>query len=152
MPSLDKIINYHPVFDWLGTAGQPDREQLKDVRVAGYQAVINLALVTSQNAIADEADLVVKLGMAYYHLPVLWENPKQTDLDRFFDLLDGLKGKKIFVHCVLNMRVSVFVYLYRIIKMGETEESARGDLLEIWQPDGIWKEFIIERLEFDPFI
>ncbi len=146
MNILSEITNFYQVFDWLGTSGQPTREQFQTIRNNGYQVVINLALTTSQNAIADEADLVKALGMDYCHIPVVWEEPKRTDLIRFFNVLEAFPGKKIFAHCVFNMRVSVFVYLYRVEKMGEREDVARKAMHKIWQPDDIWQRFISEQL------
>ena len=40
------------------------------------------------------------------------------------------------------MRVSVFVYLFRVIYLKEAPEVAFQDLLEIWQPDDTWQAFI----------
>ena len=52
------------------------------------------------------------------------------------------QGKKIFVHCAKNMRVSAFVYLYRILYDNIPKEKAKESMEKIWKPSGIWKEFI----------
>jgi hypothetical protein len=56
--------------------------------------------------------------------------------------MDANRDKKIFVHCALNMRVSVFMALYRILRLGWRYERAIKDVHEIWKPDGVWRTFI----------
>jgi hypothetical protein len=56
--------------------------------------------------------------------------------------MDSLRGGKVWVHCVLNMRASAFVYLYRLINLGVPEEEAIAPMNEVWEPDEIWREFI----------
>jgi protein tyrosine phosphatase (PTP) superfamily phosphohydrolase (DUF442 family) len=108
--------------------------------------VINLALSTSPGAIADEGERIESLGMGYVHLPVIWEKPEHQVFITFSSLLNTHQGIKVFAHCVLNMRVSAFVYLHRILRMGHSEVEARQTMLEIWEPEGVWKEFIAAEL------
>ena len=89
----------------------PARDQFSCIADAGYQVVINLALSDSPGAIPEENILITHLGMTYVHIPVVWEQSQLSDLDQFFATLQQLQSQKIFVHCVLNMRKSVFVYL-----------------------------------------
>ncbi len=44
--SLGEIYAFRQIGDKLGTAGQPTEEQLRSVREAGFEAVVNLALPT----------------------------------------------------------------------------------------------------------
>lgn len=120
----------------------PERPQFYTIAEHSFQVVINLALDESPGAIPDEADLVTTLGMKYIHIPVIWENPKIPDLERFFTTMKNYSESRIFVHCVLNMRVSVFVYLYRVKILNESPENAFRDVLKIWQPDPTWQSLI----------
>lgn len=140
--SITDITNYLEITPRLGTAGMPTADQIESIADAGYQAVINLALDESPGAISDERERVTRLGMKYIHIPVVWESPQISDLEQFFTIMQQLAGYKVFVHCVLNMRVSVFVYLFRVISLKEDPEVAFQDLLEIWQPDDTWQELI----------
>jgi hypothetical protein len=110
--------------------------------------VINLATPTSTNALPDEAGLVAALGMHYVPIPVLWDRPTLDDLDAFFNALDTYAGQRVFVHCVLNWRVSTFIYLYRVIRLGVAHETAVWDMLSIWESDEIWSQFIADAFEF----
>ncbi len=138
---LEEITNFLRISDGLGTAGQPTPEQFAAIKAAGYELVVNLAMPTSTNALADEAELVAQQGMDYVHIPVVWEAPTLDDLARFFAVMDENRRRRIFVHCALNMRVSVFVLLYRVIRQGVPLASAQETLHRIWQPEGVWLEF-----------
>ena len=144
MPELTDIYHYLPLTETLLTSGQPTEEQFSAVAEAGVQTVINLALETSTNALADEARVVKDLGMEYFHIPVVWEKPDKTDLDQFCNLLDARKTRKVLVHCAANMRVSTFVALYRILRLGWTHEKAFEDVYRLWNPnkDEVWGRFI----------
>jgi protein tyrosine phosphatase (PTP) superfamily phosphohydrolase (DUF442 family) len=142
LDTVEAITNYHVVYDWLGTGGMPLPDQIPALARAGYQTVINLALPELHSALPDEAERVRAAGMDYINLPVVWTEPTRANLHAFFAALAGLQGQKLFAHCVLNMRVSAFVYLYRVTKLGVPKEEARVDVERIWTPDGVWKQFL----------
>jgi protein tyrosine phosphatase (PTP) superfamily phosphohydrolase (DUF442 family) len=143
-----EITNYLQISPTLATAGQPTREQFSAIKAAGYDIVINLVPPISAESLPDEREIVTGLGMEYIHIPVIWENPTCNDLNAFFAAMNRHDHKKIFVHCVLNMRVSVFVFLYRILVQGVTAETARQTLIKIWEPNPIWRKFIDENLNY----
>jgi protein tyrosine phosphatase (PTP) superfamily phosphohydrolase (DUF442 family) len=139
--SID-VLNFFKISERVGTAGQPTADQFVDIKSAGYEVVINLAMPDSTNALPNEAELVRQQGMEYVHIPVVWEDPKDSDLDQFFEVMDLHRERKVFVHCVLNWRVSSFVYLYRVIQEGVPEELAGQSLHRIWEPNPVWHRFI----------
>jgi hypothetical protein len=63
-------------------------------------------------------------------------------LQQFFGVMDVLDGRKVWVHCAKNMRVSAFLYLYRRLRCGEPDSAARHPLDEVWVPEGAWRAFI----------
>jgi protein tyrosine phosphatase (PTP) superfamily phosphohydrolase (DUF442 family) len=146
MRSLDAIDNFRQLSDTLGTAGQPTAEQFEVVRDAGYEVVINLAIPDSEYALPGEAELVAELGMHYESIPVVWTEPVLNDLKQFIALMERDRGKKIFVHCIKNYRVSAFVYLYRVIRLGVPQRTALKSMLDVWQPNRVWQRFIDEAL------
>jgi protein tyrosine phosphatase (PTP) superfamily phosphohydrolase (DUF442 family) len=143
---ITEITNYLEINSHIGTAGMPLSTQFNCIADNGYQAVINLALNESPGAIPDEGILVNTLEMKYIHIPVVWENPTISDLDQFFASMQQMHTSKIFVHCVLNMRVSVFVYLYRVICLHEDHENALQDVFKIWKPDVIWQSLMVRAM------
>ena len=142
MQTIKDITNYLQIKPWLGTAGMPRADQLKLIADQGFEVVINLALAESPGAILDEAERLALMGLEYIHIPVVWESPELSNFEEFISIMDQKKGQKIFVHCVLNMRVSVFVYLYRLLILNEDPDTAYQDLRKIWEPDLVWIDFI----------
>ena len=143
---LPALISHLKISSTLATAGQPRPEHFPVLAKSGYEAVINLAMPSSPNFLPDEAALCAASGLQYTHLPVEWEHPTAQNLQDFFSCMDALQDRKVFVHCALNMRVSAFVFLYRVIRLGETVEVASKDLHHIWQPNETWQRFIDQSL------
>jgi len=139
MPAL---INFRAIDERLASAGQPQRAHFAVLARAGYEAVINLAMPESRNALADEAALCAQLGLRYHALPVPWEAPTPAHYAEFRALLQALAGRKVLVHCALNYRVSVFLFLYRVLELGENPEQAAAELRQIWTPDVTWQAYI----------
>jgi protein tyrosine phosphatase (PTP) superfamily phosphohydrolase (DUF442 family) len=146
MQNLDSILNFVQISETIATAGQPTEAQLIDIRNAGYQTIVNLALTTSTNALPNEQEIVEAQGMHYVHIPVVWENPTQDDLHRFFESMNENANRKVFIHCAMNMRVSVFVYLYRRIQESVPDNLAQKDLYKVWIPNETWQNFIDQML------
>lgn len=144
---MEDIYNYLKVSDSIATSGQPTKEQFPAIKESGYQTVVNLALPTSANALPDEKQVVENLGMHYVHIPVVWENPTLEDVEQFFNVMKANVDQKIFVHCAANMRVSAFMYLYRRIYDNMSDEEAKKDIDQIWQPNETWLNFIDRVLE-----
>lgn len=146
MSQLSGIRNFLELDDQLATSGMPRPEDFDTMRTAGFDVVINLAMPTSDNAMANEGDLVTRAGMTYVHIPVNFEAPRPADFDSFSQILDLLRGRKVYVHCAANMRVSAFVFLHRILRDEMPRTEAEHDLNRIWNPDGVWRRFIDQRL------
>jgi protein tyrosine phosphatase (PTP) superfamily phosphohydrolase (DUF442 family) len=144
--SLSEIYNFRAVDESFGTSGQPTESQFQAIREAGYEAVINLALPTSDNALGQEGSIVTSLGMSYVHIPVDFKAPTSRDFRAFCGVMDAFDGRRVFVHCAANMRVSAFVFLYRVLRMHISRSEAELDLRAIWQPDEVWTRFIQDHL------
>lgn len=141
---LGAIKAFVNLADDIGTSGQPTREQFAEIAAAGYEAIVNLALPTSDNAIPDEGAIVTGLGMVYFHVPVIFESPTTDDLRLFLNVMHALEGRKKWVHCAANLRVSAFCYHYLRTVRGLDEEAARSPILEQWAPtmSDAWKNFL----------
>ena len=144
--SLSEIYQFRRIDDRLSTAGQPTAAQFPVIREAGFEAVVNLALPTSDNALANEGSLVTGLGMAYLHIPVNFQAPAARDFQAFCGVMEALQGRRVFVHCAANMRVSAFLFLYRVLFKAVPASEAQRDLHAIWHPDEVWARFIQDQL------
>ena len=145
-PKLSQIRAFRTIGPRLGTAGQPTESQLRSVRDAGFEAVVNLALPTSDNALPNEGGIVTSLGMSYIHIPVNFQAPTPQNFQDFRRVMDVFANRPVFVHCAANMRVSAFVYLYRVLHQKVPRAEAERDLHAIWQPDEVWSRFIEDQL------
>ena len=141
---IDEIKNFIAVSDQLGTAGQPSEAQLRDVADAGFEVVVNLGLLDPRYCLADEAGSVASIGLAYHHIPVDFNAPQPDDLRRFLDVMDASQGKKVFVHCAANYRVSSFVALYGESRLGWSAEQGDSHIRRVWEPNPTWTQFIAE--------
>ncbi len=136
------------IFAWLRldrrltTSGQPTEQQLAALAVLGVDHVINLALHTHERALPDEAASVAALGMTYTHIPVQFDAPTEEDFARFCAVMADLGEATVHVHCIVNARVSAFLYRYRRDVIGMDEAETRKAMDSIWQPGGVWAAFI----------
>lgn len=144
---LQGIYNYRRLTVLIATAGQPSEEELATVAHAGFEVVVNLALHDAEYSLPDERRTVESLGMRYIHIPVVWERPLRADLERFFETMDDLSGRRVFVHCAANKRVSVFMALYRQLRQDWAPDATRLDVLAIWQPDAVWQQFMEKMMQ-----
>lgn len=140
--SIENIFNYLWLNDKIATGGQPTEKQLSAIADEGDRVVINLALDTSENALTDEKAVVESLGMQYIHIPIDFNRPTESDFALFCEAMQTHQEKKVFVHCAANLRVSAFMYLYRILYQDMNETEAKQDLDKLWQPNSTWQNLI----------
>lgn len=134
--------NTHQVFDWLWSSGQLSERDISSLPALGIEVVVNLALPTSSNALHGEAELITRQGIVYVQIPVEWEAPKPEQFQQFAGVLNTFRGRKVWVHCARNMRVSAFIYLYRKLVLGEGDKEASFPMRLVWSPNEIWQGFI----------
>jgi protein tyrosine phosphatase (PTP) superfamily phosphohydrolase (DUF442 family) len=140
--SLREITNYLQVSERIASSGQPEEEQFRDIAKSGYGVVINLAMPNSTNAIPEEGNIVSALKMAYLHIPVPFEAPEASHLRAFIGSMQVFSDRKIWVHCVVNYRVSAFLYQYWRLALGAAPEEARKVMLPSWEPNEVWRKFM----------
>ncbi|MEM6545115.1 MAG: protein tyrosine phosphatase family protein [Pseudomonadota bacterium] len=142
---LEDIYNYQPIDGLYATSGQPSEKQFELIKNAGVRTVVNLAPTSVlENSLIDEPRVLAALGLAYHHLPVDFQNPREEDFERFCALIEEQQNDHLWVHCAANMRVSAFTYRYRTQVLGHDRDAALRDLHKVWEPVGVWKIFIAE--------
>lgn len=142
--STQDIYNYLQVNDQLITGGQPSEEQLRSAAAEGFITVINLATYNPGHSLEDEDGLVQSLDMAYFHIPVDWSAPKESDFQAFERVMQQPANGKTLVHCAANFRVTAFYSLYAIKHLGWSEAQADAFRAAIWTGSNypIWEAFI----------
>lgn len=144
---MEGIYKLLRIDERLATSGQPSEAQLAVVASEGYELVINLALHDdARYSLPDEAGTVRALKMDYVHIPVQFKAPTPADLNRFFEAMDAAQGRKVFVHCAANIRVTTFLGLYRVLRLGWAQDEAFEPMRTMWQPDAVWSAFIAQAL------
>ena len=140
---IEHIYNYYKVPNLYETSGQPTRNQLKLLIEKGYEIVINLAQKSIVGKVAfNEKNILESSKIEYIHIPVDFDNPKESDFEKFVSIIKKYKSKKLFVHCAANMRVSAFTYKYRRDILNLKHNEIIKDLEKIWKPNKVWKSFL----------
>jgi uncharacterized protein (TIGR01244 family) len=146
--TVSGIRDYRQLSERIATAGQPTQEELAAIARTGYEVVINLDVSDSSYALEGEGSLVRSLGMDYVHIPVVWEQPTRADLERFLEIMEARQDERLFVHCAANRRVSVFMALYRILRLGWAVDEAYGWTFLETMPQ-VWRTFFDDMLKED---
>jgi protein tyrosine phosphatase (PTP) superfamily phosphohydrolase (DUF442 family) len=140
---MSEIYNFREVSPLLATSGQPTEDQLRELAEAGFESVINLALHNDPKySLPDEAGLVRSLGLEYTHIPVLFPEPTEQNYLDFQTAMDASQSRRTLVHCAANYRVSAFLGLYRVIRLGQTPDEAFALMREIWTTNPTWAALI----------
>ena len=79
-----------------------------------------------------------------------------ADFESFVQVMNRLEGRKVLVHCQVNMRASSLTFLYRAIVGKEKPEQAYEAVAKVWSPEGPWKRLMVSQLrkagiEFEPY-
>lgn len=142
MHDPEQIYAWLRIDDRITTSGQPREDELALLPLLGITHVVNLALHSHERALPDEAASVTRLGMRYIHIPVEFDAPTEADFNRFCTAMVATGAEPVHVHCIVNARVSAFLYRYRRDVLGLGEPEARAAMNAIWQPGGVWADFI----------
>ncbi|MCW1431442.1 protein tyrosine phosphatase family protein [Novosphingobium sp. JCM 18896] len=131
------------------TSGRMTPEDVAVLAQLGVRHVINLALVDSPGALANEDALIAEHGLRYTHIPVPFDAPTEAQYQAFRAAYEA-NDEAVHVHCIMNWRVSAFFYRLNR-ENGMAEEAARAIMEQQWQPatnqqkDGpTWARFIAQ--------
>jgi protein tyrosine phosphatase (PTP) superfamily phosphohydrolase (DUF442 family) len=133
--------------DLVTTAGQPSAAWLAGARERGFDAVVYLAPPSVPDAVSDEAAIVGRQGLVFVNIPIRFARPTAEDLEAFVGVMDTLAGRRLLVHCQVNLRASSMLFLYRVIARKEDPHKAYADVSRVWTPDEVWKTFIAAQLK-----
>ena len=82
--------------------------------------------------------------MTYHHIPVVWDNPQESDFAAFERLMQQLSAEKTLIHCAANYRVTAFYSLYAQKHLGWSAAQAAAFRASIWEGGDypVWEKFI----------
>ena len=122
------IRNFHQVNSWLYRGGQPTREQIEDLAKKGVRTIV--CLRWGQKTIEAEKGAVLASGMDFISVPLYyWRFPTRQDIDTFFNLLDSMPARPVFVHCFHGSdRTGLLLAMYRIARENWTVHEAYREM------------------------
>jgi uncharacterized protein (TIGR01244 family) len=130
------------------TSGRIEDKDVARLAAIGVTRVINLALESHPEALADEGHCLAAHGVAYTHIPVPFDAPGEAHFNAFRAAMEQGEGP-VHVHCIMNWRVSAFFYRLNRDHRGMAEPDARALMEAQWAPDKsdrpdarVWAEFI----------
>ena len=128
------------------TSGLPTEQQFAQLAQAGIKTVINLIPDDNPNALANEQQIVMQLGMNYHNISVDWQNPTQENLAQFYRLMQQYGDAPVLVHCAANYRASAFYYLY------QTRQNNAPSIAEALTPWGDLQQSFAEYPQWQKLI
>ncbi|MBW8755292.1 MAG: hypothetical protein JF595_14300 [Sphingomonadales bacterium] len=143
----EHIVNWQRLDTRTTTSGRLQAADVAALAAAGVRHVINLALIDSPGALANEDALLAERGLRYTHIPVPFDAPEEAHYQAFRAAYLG-QDEPVHVHCIANWRVSAFFYRLNR-ERGMAEEEARAMMARQWQPETyqgkdapVWARFI----------
>ncbi|CAB9495058.1 conserved exported protein of unknown function [Alteromonas macleodii] len=140
IPTLSTLTNYQKNAPFMYSSGLPDASHLSLLKEEGVTHVIDLIPGNRSSEILTTSEL----GLDYFNVPVDWEAPTLANFLNYAAFMQSVdvKKDKVLTHCKLNWRGAAFTYLYRINVLGESEQTAKTDLMAIWHPNPTWYAFM----------
>ncbi|MCW2390780.1 uncharacterized protein (TIGR01244 family) [Sphingobium sp. B1D7B] len=133
MADPDDIRNFLRVDTRITTSGRLQPGDPARLATIGVGHVINLALGSHPDALPNAAAEIAEAGLRYTHIPIPFEAPTEAHYRAFVAALEA-DDAPVHIHCIMNWRVSAFVYRYRRDALGIAEEQARALMTQIWDP------------------
>lgn len=126
------IRNWQRRPDGITTSGKLETGDPARLAELGVRHVVNLALEDHPEALANEATLMERAGIAYTHIPVAFDRPTYAHVERLNAAIEEADGP-VHVHCIMNYRVTAFLYLLDLAN-GVDEAEARARMAKVWDP------------------
>lgn len=144
------------ISEQLITSGQPSARALAQLRAQGFDVVLYLAPPTVADAVAEEPAILDAQGVQYLNFPIPFGDPTAQDFAAVSAALTRYEGKKVLVHCQVNMRASTMVFLHRVVVDKVPPDTAYESVAAVWSPQGPWKRLISNvlqqhRIAFEPY-
>ncbi len=141
-PTLVTLTNFQENAPFMYSSGLPDSSHLSLLKEKGVTHVIDLIPGDRTSEILTTSEL----GLDYFNVPVDWEGPTLANFLNYAAFMQSVNENedKVLTHCKLNWRGAAFTYLYRINVLGESEQTAKKDLMAIWHPNPTWYTFMSE--------
>lgn len=115
----------------LTTSGSLDEADIAALAKIGVTRIVNLAMPDHPDILPNEGEVCAAHGIEHVAIPVPFDRPEDAYYRRFEAALAG--DAPVHVHCVLNWRVSAFVYRHNR-DAGMAADAALALLRRQWDP------------------
>jgi uncharacterized protein (TIGR01244 family) len=122
--------HFTKVNDQFWTGGQPPLDELARMKAQGIKTILNLRVPREHDAAGEEAE-AKRLGMRYFNIPVVYDSPKDEQVDEFLRITDDPANRPMMIHCTMAIRVGAFWMIRRVLRDGWTVEKAEAEAREI---------------------
>ncbi|MDE8653963.1 beta-lactamase hydrolase domain-containing protein [Novosphingobium album (ex Liu et al. 2023)] len=133
-PDPEDIACWQRIDARLTTSGRLKESDVARLAAIGVERAINLALDDSPGALVGEAALMARAGIAYTQIPVPFDAPDEAHFAAFRAAMEAAGDAVVHVHCIMNWRVSAFLYRYHREARGMAEDEARALMERHWSP------------------
>jgi protein tyrosine phosphatase (PTP) superfamily phosphohydrolase (DUF442 family) len=128
--ALDGVANACQVLPNIITGGQPSAAQLRALKEAGGDIVLDIRDPMESRPV-DEAALVRELGMEYINVPVRAGSLDDPTLERILTVLRGAGNRTVFFHCGSGNRVGGALLPFFILDQRLDEEEAVDQAMRV---------------------
>jgi protein tyrosine phosphatase (PTP) superfamily phosphohydrolase (DUF442 family) len=128
--AMSGVANACQILPNVVTGGQPTADQLKALKAAGGDMVLDLRDPMEPRPV-DEAALVRELGMEYVNIPVRAGSLDDKTLEHILAVLRRAGNRIVFFHCGSGSRVGGALIPYFILDQGMEEEDAVGQAMRV---------------------
>ena len=128
--AVSGVANACQILPNVVTGGQPTAEQLKALKAAGGEIVLDLRDPMEPRPV-DEAALVRELGMEYFNIPVRAGSLDDATLEQILAVLRNAGNRPVFFHCGSGSRVGGALIPYFILDQGLEEQDAVDQAMRV---------------------
>jgi len=128
--AVSGVANACQILPNVVTGGQPTAEQLRALKEAGGEIVLDLRDPMEPRPV-EEAALVRELGMEYVNVPVGAGSLDDATLERILAVLRRAGDRTVFFHCGSGSRVGGALIPYFILDQGLEEQDAVDQAMRV---------------------
>lgn len=128
--AVSGVANACQILPTVISGGQPTAEQLKALKAAGGEIVLDLRDPMEPRPV-DEGALVRELGMEYVNIPVRAGSLDDATLERILAALRRAGNRTVFFHCGSGSRVGGALIPYFILDQGMEEQDAVDQAMRV---------------------
>jgi protein tyrosine phosphatase (PTP) superfamily phosphohydrolase (DUF442 family) len=141
--AVSGVANACQILPTVVTGGQPTADQLKALKAAGGEIVLDLRDPMEPRPVA-EAALVRELGMEYINIPVRAGSLDDTTLEQILAVLRRVGERTVFFHCGSGSRVGGALIPYFILDQGLEEQEAVDQAMRVGLRSAEYMEWGLE--------